>query len=78
MKTEKKIADKNEYRLIAYIGESCGGQGYTEMEFNPYEYAVIFRDSENNEIWLDPDCMVEMSEQLKEYVKRLKPFLTLQ
>jgi len=62
----------NEYRLIAYVGEEADGQGFTEMEFNPFEYAVIFKDSQDNEIWLDPDCLEKMAEQLKEFAEKLK------
>lgn len=72
MKKEKRI---NEYRLIAYIGEEHNGEGYTEMEFNPFEYAVIFRDSNDTEIWLDPDKIEEMAKQLKEFSEKLKPLL---
>ena len=66
---------KNEYSLIAFIGEEHGGKGFPEMEFNPYEYAVIFRDHEDHEIWLNPDKISEMAEQLKEYAEFLKPLL---
>jgi hypothetical protein len=69
--------DINHYFLKAYISEEPNDGGLIEMEFEPYEYAVIIRDSKGNEIWTNPDRIFEMVKALKEYSKKLNQIIKL-
>jgi len=41
----KEDKDINQYKIMAYIGESHDGSCPLEMEYNPYEDAIIYRDN---------------------------------
>ena len=64
-------------KIIQYVGEEWNDTGgYTEMEYNPWENAVIFRstnsDGKDEEIWLDPTKMRIMIKELTEFVDTLE------
>lgn len=71
---------KNKYlqRVSQYVGQEKGDRCALEMEYDPYEEAVIFRTlmskegREHVEIWLDPETIGEMVEELTAFRDTLK------
>ncbi len=59
-------------KIKAYVGEEFKGKGYSEIIYNPYEEAIIFKSSDNQEIWLDPLCLDEMLVAFSYFVSSLK------
>lgn len=72
MTEELKVKEKDLYRITTYIGEEFGGNGYTEIEFDPYEHAIIIRDSQENEVWFDPDSIKKMINTLINFAEKIK------
>jgi len=54
------------------VGTRADGRGVTEMEYNPHQLAVIFRDKDGNEVLLNPSRLRLTLKEFGEFVALLE------
>ena len=59
-------------KVQRYVGTSVDGRGFTEMQFDPDQDAVLFRDKDGDEIRLGTQGMSVMAKVLSTFVALLK------